>query len=145
MTDRKTKAADAAESRSYLGTGWNFPPGFIKGIGAELVSGEADIRQSLVLLFSTRVAERLMRFDYGCSVSQWVFSGMTLSEKTLIADAVEQAILYHEPRIRVESVRVELKEPSEGVVWIEVSYRILQTNSRSNMVYPFYFREGTNL
>ncbi len=110
-----------------------------------MVSGEADIRQSLVLLFSTRVAERLMRFDYGCSVSQWVFSGMTLSEKTLIADAVEQAILYHEPRIRVESVRVELKEPSEGVVWIEVSYRILQTNSRSNMVYPFYFREGTNL
>lgn len=133
------------DNKSYLGTGWSFPPGFIKGIGAEMVSAEEDIRQSLAILFSTGVSERIMRPDYGCAISQWVFSGMTLSEKALVIDAIEKAVLQHEPRISVESVDVELKDPREGILWINVSYLILQTNSRSNMVYPFYFKEGTNL
>ncbi len=130
---------------SYLGRGWAFPPAFTKECGAEMTAGEEDIRQSLRILFATSPGERIRRFDYGCGVRRWVFADITLSEKTMIADAIGQAVLYHEPRVEVLSVRADFHEPEEGVLWIELDYRVRQTNSRSNMVFPFYFREGTDL
>lgn len=133
------------EFNSYLGTGWHFPPVFRKQTGVELVSAEEDIRQSLHILFSTSPGERVFRFDYGCNIRQWIFEGMDLSVKTLMIDTIKQAILYFEPRISVENVDVEIKDETEGVLWIHVDYMIHQTNNRSNIVYPFYFKEGTNL
>ncbi len=130
---------------NYLGKGWAFPPAFIKNIGVEMAEAEEDIRQSLQILFSTTPGERIFRFDYGCNIRQWVFEEMKLSIKTLITDEIKRAILYYEPRIDVEKINVEIKDPSEGILWIDLDYRIRQTNNRSNMVYPFYFKEGTNL
>ncbi len=131
--------------KSYLGRGWAFPVGFTKAFGAEMVLDDEDIRQSLRILFATSPGERMRRFDYGCPARQWVFSDITLSEKTMIADAIAQAVLYHEPRIEVLSVKADFHEPEEGTLWIELEYRVRQTNSRSNMVFPFYLREGTDL
>ena len=129
----------------YLGTGWAFPPAFVKQHGARMVSGDEDIRQSLEILFSTMPGERVFNFDYGCNIRQWVFEEMNLSVKTLIIDAIKHAILYFEPRIDVEHIDVEVKDPLEGILWLSLAYRIRQTNSRSNMVFPFYIAEGTNL
>ncbi len=131
--------------KSYLGRGWAFPPGFTKESGVDMASDEDDIRQSLRILLSTSPGERTRRFDYGCGIRRWVFADITLSEKTMIADAVEQAVLYYEPRIEVLSVKVDFHEPEQGVLWIEIDYKVRQTNSRSNIVFPFYFREGTDL
>lgn len=133
------------ELKSYLGTGWRFPPVFIKHSGAGMTDAEEDIRQSLQILFSTTPGERIFRFDYGCNIRQWIFEGMNLSVKTLMIDTIKQAILYFEPRIAVEQVDIEIKDEKEGVLWIHVDYTIHQTNNRSNIVYPFYFKEGTNL
>ncbi len=110
-----------------------------------MASREEDIRQSLEILLSTKPGERIFNFDYGCDIRQWVFEKMDLSVKTLIIDAIKQAILYFEARIDVEKVDVEIKDPLEGILWINLDHKIRQTNSRSNMVYPFYFKEGTNL
>lgn len=135
------------EDRPYLGTGWAFPPHFIKSHhkGAVLVSAEEDIRESLWILLSTLPGERIFRFDYGCDIRQWVFSKMNISEKTLITDVIEQAILIGEPRVILESVNVEIKDVYEGILEIQLYYIVKETNSRSNMVYPFYFNEGTQL
>jgi phage baseplate assembly protein W len=70
---------------------------------------------------------------------------MDLSVKTLIIDDIKHAILYFEPRIDVENVEVEIKDPLEGILWIHLDYKVRQTNSRSNRVFPFYFKEGTNI
>jgi phage baseplate assembly protein W len=70
---------------------------------------------------------------------------MDLSIRTLIAEEIKRAILYFEPRIDVEKIGVEIRDPQEGILWVNLEYRIRQTNARSNMVYPFYFKEGTNL
>jgi len=131
--------------KSYLGTGWAFPPAFIKNVGAEMVSDEDDIRQSLQILFSTNAGERIFRFDYGSNIRQFVFQEMNLSVENLIIDHIKQTILFFEPRIKVTDVTIEMKEPQEGILWINLEYTILKTNNRSNMVYPFYFLEGTNL
>jgi len=129
----------------YLGTGWGFPISFNKQTGVATVSGEKDIRQSLEILFSTIPGERLFRFDYGCNLHAWVFSRLTVTEKTMLCREIEYAILEGEPRIKVESVEVEIKNEREGILWIHLSYVIRQTNSRSNIVYPYYLKEGTNL
>ncbi len=133
------------DAKSYLGRGWAFPVGFTKDFGAGMVSDDEDIRQSLRILFATSPGERMRRFDYGCPVRRWVFGDITLSEKTMIADAIRQAVLYHEPRIEVLTVRVDFREPEDGALWAELEYRVRQANSRSNMVFPFYLREGTDL
>lgn len=132
------------EDRHYLGTGWAFPVRFHPK-GVELVSEDEDIQESLRILFSTIPGERVFRFEYGCAVRKWVFSKIDLSEQTVISDVIEQAIREWEPRIVTESVEVEVRDEREGILWIRISYMIRQTNSRSSMVYPFYFLEGTKL
>ena len=129
----------------YLGTGWGFPVSFQKQSGVTMVSGEEDIRQSLNILFSTLPGERIFRFEYGCDLRQWVFSKLTVTEKTGICREIEYAILEGEPRIEIESIDVEIKNEKEGILWIHVRYLIRRTNSRSSMVYPYYLKEGTNL
>jgi phage baseplate assembly protein W len=133
------------EKKSYLGTGWGFPPVFIKNAGVSMASDEEDIRQSLQILFSTFPGERIFRFEYGCNIRQWVFDNINLTEKTMIAESIKKAILYYEPRIKVEKIEVDGKDAEKGILWIDLDYWIIQVNSRSNMVYPFYFKEGTNL
>jgi phage baseplate assembly protein W len=130
---------------NFLGVGWVFPPTFVKGHGVQMASGEEDIEQSLEILFSTMPGERIYNFEYGCNIRQWVFENMNLSTKTLVVEEISRAILHFEPRIDVKKVDVEIKDPLEGILWINLEYNVRQTNSRSNKVFPFYFREGTNV
>lgn len=130
--------------KTYLGTGWAFPVRFNQ-LGVHLVSDEEDIWESLRILFSTIPGERVFRYNYGCPIDKWVFSKIDLSERTMIIDIIEQAIRDGEPRIVTDSVEVEVRDPLEGILWIKVEFTIRQTNSRSSMVYPFYFLEGTQL
>ncbi|MDR2084116.1 MAG: GPW/gp25 family protein [Bacteroidales bacterium] len=129
----------------FLGIGWAFPPAFIKNTGVETVSYEEDIRQSLAILFTTIPGERISDMEYGSHIHRWAFEKMDLSTKTLINESIRKSILYFEPRITLEKVEVEIKDPLEGILWINMEYTVRLTNTRSNMVYPFYFQEGTNL
>jgi len=133
------------EDKPYLGIGWSFPVSFDKKDGVSMSYGDEDIRESLNILLSTIPGERIFRPDYGCNIRRWTFSRMNLSEKTRIINTIEMAILEGEPRIILESVDVKIKDEREGILWISIDYLVSQTNSRSNMVYPFYIREGTNL
>ncbi len=130
--------------KTYLGTGWGFPVRFNQR-GVHLVSDEEDIWESLRILFSTIPGERVFRYNYGCPIDKWVFSKIDLSERTMIIDIIEQAIREGEPRIITDLVEVEIRDAMEGILWIKIEFTIRQTNSRSSMVYPFYFLEGTQL
>ena len=59
---------------SFLGTGWAFPPTFDPVSGTvELVSGEKDINESLNILLSTSIGERVMQPKYGCNMQDYLF------------------------------------------------------------------------
>ena len=52
---------------SFLGTGWSFPPTFRKGgADVEMAAGSEDIHQSLQILLSTRLGERILQPEFGC-------------------------------------------------------------------------------
>jgi uncharacterized protein len=45
----------------------------------------------------------------------------------------------------LERVRLNDSRELEGVVLIEVTYRVKSTNSRFNFVFPYYKLEGTDI
>ena len=134
------------KDKSFLGTGWGFPPRFDLESGkVAMVSDDDDIRESLRILFSTNPGERVMRPTFGCGLKSRVFDSISVSMATEIKDLVERAILFCEPRITLEDVSVKAEDVLGGLILINVSYTIRTTNTRSNMVYPFYIFEATNV
>ena len=130
----------------FLGRGWSFPPSFVQNPAVlEMLEEEADIASSLEILLSTAQGERIMQPFYGCNLDELLFETLDTRMKTLMADKVESAILYHEARITLESVKLDDSLELEGVVLIEVVYRVKSTNSRFNFVYPYYRLEGTDI
>lgn len=135
-----------AENKSFLGSGWSFPPRFLESTsGLELSHDDRDIAESIFILLSTTPGERIMNPRYGCDLHSMVFANMGNSTKTLIEDMISTAILYFEPRIDVESITVDDSDQLEGKLNINILYKIKGTNSRKNMVYPFYLTEGTDI
>ncbi|MEB2309369.1 MAG: GPW/gp25 family protein [Candidatus Brocadiaceae bacterium] len=133
-------------NKEFLGRGWSFPPSFNQSFrGVKMLEQEADIASSLEVLLSTSQGERIMQPQYGCNLEELVFESLDTRMKTLMADKIESAILYHEPRIELEKVSLDESRELEGVVLIEVIYRVKATNSRFNFVYPYYKLEGTDI
>lgn len=131
---------------SFLGRGWSFPPSFNGMSGTvEMLEDEADIASSLEVLLTTALGERVMLPQYGCNLDELLFESLDTRMKTLMADKVESALLYHEPRILLEDVSVDESREFEGIVLIEINYRVKTTNSRFNFVFPYYRLEGTDI
>ena len=125
----------------FLGTGWAFPPRFGSEGAAVMVSGAADVEESLRILIATRLGERIMLPTYGTPLE--TFNNMTVTAVNNIKSQIRASILRHEPRVNVEKIEVRTPEGGrEGELLIEVEYEIPATNSRANMVFPFYFSEG---
>ncbi|MCA9657107.1 MAG: GPW/gp25 family protein [Myxococcales bacterium] len=133
-------ASDAA----FLGRGWSFPPRFF-GAGAEvaMVSGVEDIHESLEIILTTYTGERVMRPKFGCALDRLLFEELDQSLANQITATITDAILYHEPRIVLDRVSVDDSTGTEGLLQIRLAYTVRSTNSRYNMVFPFYVNEAT--
>lgn len=139
MSKMNDRALPNTELHNFLGVGWSFPPSFTTaGYELDTVNDAEDIRQSLFILLSTAPGENLMHPDYGCPLHRFVFDPMTGAFQSIIRDLVQTAILYHEPRIRTQDVQVIASSDEEGRLDIIIDYIIVNTNTRTNMVYPFY-------
>lgn len=133
------------DAKSFLGNGWNFPPKLEgKGVPTQMVANEENIQQSLWTLLSTSPGERVHRYEYGCPLRKYTFEVMDIATQTMLRDEIERAIILFEPRVELNAVTFEVIQ-DEGVLRILLDYTIRQTNRRTNMVYPFYLNEGTDL
>ena len=128
---------------AFLGTGWGFPPAFGPGGGdVHTVFGIEDIEQSLSILLATRRGERVLQEDFGCDLSEFLFGEITQGLIGRVRSAVADAILHHEPRITLNEVDVSDSGARGGLLLIRIDYTVRATNSRYNMVYPFYLLEA---
>ncbi len=132
---------------SFLGTGWSFPPTFNHETGSvEMSANVQDIQESLQILLSTSLGERVMQPDYGCNLDDYMFDAFNNSLIGIIKHHVENAILFFEPRIIAERVEVTAADSIdliEGRFTITVEYSIPETNSRFNFVYDYYLNEAS--
>ena len=134
----------ATPEQTFLGTGWSFPPTFLRrSCTVAMVSGVVDVRESLWILLSTMKGERIMLPTYGCDIWRMVFQGINTTLIGQVEHMVANAILNWEPRVTVDNVVASVRPGAVGILDIGIDYIIRTTNSRSNLVYPFYLEEGT--
>jgi uncharacterized protein len=131
-----------AQDSQFLGRGWSFPPTFDKSRKEVLMlEGEEDVRSSLEILLSTELGERVLRPSFGWKRDRWVFEALTTTTATAIQKEIEDALLFFEPRIDLNAVRLLPGDRAAGRVEIFVDYTVRSTNSRNNLVFPFYLNE----
>jgi phage baseplate assembly protein W len=128
--------------QTFLGRGWAFPPQ-LDGTGeVALVAAEEDVKQSIRIILETARGERAMRPDFGVGLRQLVFAPLSRATLSVVQFQVEQALVQWEPRIDVMEVNVQADPERRGVLLIEIRYRVRETNTFYNLVYPFYLTEG---
>ena len=138
------RRSSVRDDQSFLGAGWSFPPSFgPAGADVAMVSGAEDIHQSLQILLSTQLGERVMHEEFGCDMNGFVFEEIDQGLRNAMRRVISDAIVYHEPRIKLERLDIAEQEPGQGLILITIDYTIRGTNSRFNMVYPFYVREAS--
>lgn len=106
-----------------------------------MLSGEADIRNSLELMLATRPGERDLAPLYGANMEDMVFEPMNLTTQTVMKSRLVDRIHLNEPRVVAEDVRFE-QNLTEGSLIVHVTYRVIATNNRYNLVYPYYLNGG---
>jgi uncharacterized protein len=127
-------------ANGFVGTGWRFPilPDEAGGLG--YVEGDANVEQSLHILLLTDLGERVMRADFGCKAPRLVFAPGSVQYLGLLETTIREAVRDWEPRVELEEVRAEIDpaDETETRVIVSISYRVRRTNTRNNLVFPFY-------
>ena len=130
--------------KSFLGTGWAFPPAFNKfPASAELVSDLQDIEESIRIILGTYPGERIMHPKFGCYIKRLSFENIDQSLLFRINEEIGRALLNFEPRINFIDSEVVSRDDLNGILKIRINYSVIITNTRYNIVYPFYIKEGT--
>jgi uncharacterized protein len=141
--------SDTGETATYtsiLGTGWSFPPEFAPGAGGVLMtSDEDDVHASLHVLFGTALGERFLRPRYGLDMHEILFEPMSTTLKTYLEDRIRTTVLVYEPRISPLELRLDTSGQSEGRVVLVLDYVVRATNTRFNLVYPFYATDSSEV
>jgi phage baseplate assembly protein W len=129
-------------SQEFLGVGWKFPVGLDRQGEVALSRYEDDVRQAMWIILSTAPGERLMRPDFGCGIQEYVFAPNNTRTAGLVRFHVEEALTRWEPRIELEGVKVQPDPGHPAVLLVSIDYRVRATDSRFNLVYPFYLERG---
>ena len=134
------------KEKTFLGIGWSFPPSFNKeSSDIKMVSDETDIKQSLEIYFNTKLGERIMRPEYGCVIHEHIFDKIDESILNILSFELTQNIGQIEPRIIIEKIQINQSNLASGELQISIEYKIISSNVRDNIVFPFYINEGTNI
>ncbi len=128
-----------ATDEQFLGIGWAFPVQFPdQGRSVATAAAEDDIRQSLQILLSTSLGERVMRPAFGWKRDALQFEPMSTTFGAYLARELETAVLFYESRIQLHKVDFEADADVAGLVLIRLDYTVRTTNTRTNLVYPYY-------
>ena len=129
--------------QDFLGTGWAFPVLPDSTGGLRYACDEASIQDCLLALLQTAVGERVMRPDFGTTAPTLVFAPGSPANLRLLETSITDAIQAYEPRVEVASVVAEPAPGQENQVVVLVTYRIRRTNTKANLVLPYYLDTWT--
>ncbi len=135
------------KTKSFLGTGWGFPPTFNEEplVGIEMSENEIDIKESLEILLNTNPGERIMLPEYGCELQKYVFDVISNTRLHYLKNIIRTAIVKYEPRIVVNNILINKEEYLDGIIRVIIKYTIKSNNTRFNLVFPYYKQEGTDI
>jgi phage baseplate assembly protein W len=125
-------------AREFLGRGWRFPILPDESGRLTFTDGDANVEQSLRILLLTRLGERVMRPSFGSEAPRLVFAPGSERYLRLLETTVREAVRDWEPRVQLDDVRAEVDTTDASRITVSIAYRVRATNSRLNLVFPFY-------
>lgn len=129
------------QGKEFLGAGWRFPIRVEEATGRiELSSHEENIRESIEIILLTRPGERVMQPEFGCHIYDYMFQRPDHPVRVRMEQAVREALIRWEPRIR--DIQVMAVPEEDNQVAITIAYIVRSTNNPYNLVFPFYINEG---
>lgn len=138
-----TTTTDAAQA--FLGVGWAFPVAVGTDGSIQESAYEDDVSQAILIILKTNPGERVMRPDFGAGLGDYVYEPISTALIEQVKDRVQNALTTWEPRILIESVTVTPDPSQGGCLLIGMNYQVRATNTRQNLVYPFFLEEGSDL
>ena len=89
----------------------------------------------------TQRSERFVRPFFGSDIMSYTFMDTGETMLSIFRRNITQTILEQEPRVSDVAVDTEFVE-KQGVVIVSVNYVVSSTNTRDNLVFPFYLNTG---
>lgn len=97
------------------------------------VADRAAVRQGLLLLFSTRPGERVMRPTYGCDLFKLVFWPNDDTTAGLAMHYVREAVTRWEPRVDRLKVDATRHPDDPARLNIDLDYRVRSTGEQDRL------------
>lgn len=124
--------------RAFLGAGMKFPPQIDPGTGRFAVSSrEQSVRESVYLILMTSRGERWLEPNFGSQMASYAFMDTSPTMLRMLSDDLRDLLLTQEPRISDVDVEID-PETKNGCLLVSIRYTVAATNSRDNLVFPFY-------
>ncbi len=126
-------------SNKILGRGWAFPPQFkVDSNETVMAEGVEDIDQSLYILFTTEIGERVMQPNFGSAMKSMIFESINEHFKSYMRMVLTRSIYLYEARIKPISIDFSTDETLEGRYVMHLDYYVLETKQKNSFVFPFY-------
>jgi uncharacterized protein len=130
--------------KEFIGRGLTFPLQIGQQGGLALAKGFNEIEQAIRIILGTSPGERVMRPEFGCRIHELIFAPNNASTRRLAAYYVEEALNRWEPRISLNEINAEADSSRDGVLQIEIKYKIKDTHDERSIVYPFFLEGEEN-
>ena len=129
--------------KEYLGSGMKFPPQINKATGRFVtVSEEESVKESIYLILMTQRGERPLRETFGSNLLNYTFMDMSLTRVNMLIRTLKDQIMNQEPRVSDVTIR-PTGDSSQGRLIFDIEYTVAATNTRDNIVFPFYLNQET--
>ncbi|HEX4834354.1 MAG TPA: GPW/gp25 family protein [Trebonia sp.] len=123
----------------FSGSGWAFPvQRAADGTIARSADPDGAVEDAIAMILGTAPGERVMQPDYGTPVGDYVFAPVNAGTTGQVSQAVQAALAEWEPRIDVLDVTTTADPGDPRRLLVAITYQVRSTNSRNNLVYPFY-------
>lgn len=131
----------SAEIKPY--TSWQFPPAFKKpGASPQIVQGDACIDQSIYIILSTQLGERLLDDTFGSNLDTYLFENLDQMILGDIREDIANAIESHEPRVILEDIQFDTSDIYHDTLNINITYQVEGSENLRTMQYPLALQQG---
>ncbi len=122
----------------FVGGGIAYPMRLTPAGNLALVRREREIEEAIRLILGTTPGERPMRPEFGSRIAEHIFGPANSSTASQLAFDARVALERWEPRIDLDDIVVSFDAVDAGVLYLDLRYRIRETNDPRNLVFPFY-------
>ncbi len=122
------------KAAAIFGQGISFPPRVGPDGRVAWSDGEQNVREAIRVILMTSLNERVRLPEFGGGLESFLFEPNNPATHHLMEDRIQKALRQWEPRIVVESVRVEPVGPSDPEAAIAtIQYKLVATQARERV------------